>query len=84
MSSRRRRRASLAGDLVRLTAIWVVIVVATFTMLAPLTFTSASGRDAVFNAFTGSLREMLLPWAVAIDVAGLILLPTAWVWVRRR
>jgi hypothetical protein len=53
-------------------------------MLAPLPFTSASGRDAVFNVFTGSLREMVLPWALAIDVAGLVLLPIALARVRQR
>jgi len=63
--------------------LWIIVVAATLTILTPLP-AATSGRDAVFNAFTGSLRDLVRPWAIAFDVAGAALLPLAWLYVRSR
>jgi hypothetical protein len=80
----RRRRASLTGDLLRLTVIWVILVIVTLTMLGPLPFGADTGRDRVFGVFTQSMRDTVLPWAIALDVVGFVLLPVVWAWFLRR
>lgn len=78
------RRGYLIGDLTRLTVLWVVVVVVTITMFGSNPFATDTGRDRVFGVFTQSIRDMVLPWAAALDIAGLVLLPIAWAWVLRR